>query len=64
MSLQTQLTALVNAIAGDISTIWSLMNGKAANLDGLQTSEKSSLVAAINEVKRQCVQCCLTGQGR
>ena len=50
MSLQTQLTALVNAVAGDIKTIWSLMNGKAANLDGLQTSEKSSLVAAINEV--------------
>ena len=51
MSLQTQLTALINAIGGDIKTIWSLMNGKAANLDSLETTDKSNLVAAINEVK-------------
>lgn len=51
MSLQTQLIGLANAVGGDIKTVWSLINGKAADLDGLTTTSKSTLVAAINEVK-------------
>lgn len=47
MSLQTQLTALTQAIASDIKAL----NGSQGNLSNLTTTDKSSLVNAIIELK-------------
>ena len=46
MSLQTQLTAVVQQIARDVKTLLA----QDGNLNALSTIEKASLVAAINEV--------------
>lgn len=47
MSLLTRITALINSIATDIKDVYA----KIGNLNTLQTTTKSSLVAAINELK-------------
>ena len=47
MSLLTRITALINSIATDIKDVYA----KIGNLSSLQTTTKSSLVGAINEVK-------------
>ena len=47
MSLQTRITALANAIATDIKALRSA----DGNLASLSTTAKTSLVAAINELK-------------
>lgn len=47
MSLLTRITALINSIATDIKDVYA----KIGNLNTLQTTTKSSLVGAINELK-------------
>lgn len=47
MSLVTRITALINSIATDIKDVYA----KIGNLSSLQTTNKSSLVGAINELK-------------
>ena len=47
MSLVTRITALINSIATDIKDVYA----KIGNLSSLQTTTKSSLVGAINELK-------------
>ena len=47
MSLVTRITALINSIATDIKDVYA----KIGNLSSLQTTTKSSLVGAINEIK-------------
>ena len=47
MSLLTRITALINSIATDIKDVYA----KIGNLNTLQTTTKSSLVDAINEIK-------------
>ena len=47
MSLLTRITALINSIATDIKDVYA----KIGNLSSLQTTTKSSLVGAINEIK-------------
>jgi hypothetical protein len=51
-SLSTRLSDLITAVGTDYKTIKTMMTGSAAgDLTGLTTTAKSSLVAAINEVK-------------
>ena len=47
MSLLTRITALINSIATDIKDVYA----KIGNLSSLQTTTKSSLVGATNEIK-------------
>ena len=47
MSLLTRISALINSIATDIKDVYA----KIGNLSSLQTTTKSSLVGAINEIK-------------
>ena len=47
MSLLTRITALINSIVTDIKDVYA----KIGNLSSLQTTTKSSLVGAINEIK-------------
>jgi len=47
MSLQTRIAALISAVGGDIKTL----TNRIGTLSGLNTSNKTNLVAAINEVK-------------
>jgi hypothetical protein len=47
MSLQTQLVALANAIGADIKTA----RNNVGSLSSLTTTQKGSIVAAINEIK-------------
>lgn len=54
MSLQVRLTDLVTAIGTDIKQLRTWITGSSTgNLSGLTTTDKSSLVSAINEVKAQ-----------
>ena len=46
MSLLTRISALINSIATDIKDVYA----KIGNLSSLQTTTKSSLVGAINEI--------------
>ena len=47
MSLQTQLNALISAIATDIKSLLA----KQGNLTNLTTTSKTDLVSALNELK-------------
>ena len=47
MSLETKITAFVNSVGTDIKNL----TAKIGNLANLQTTDKSSLVSAINEIK-------------
>jgi hypothetical protein len=51
MTLAAQLTTVVTRIGTEIKAVRTLLNGNAANLNGLNTTAKTNLVAAINEVK-------------
>jgi hypothetical protein len=52
MSLQTRLGDLITAIGTDIKQLRVWMTGSSSgNLTGLATTDKSNLVAAINEVR-------------
>lgn len=50
MSFATNVSNLATRIATEIKGLRTLINGNAANLNSLTTTEKSNLVAAINEV--------------
>jgi hypothetical protein len=50
MSLQSRLNAIVTRIGAEIKGVRTLVNGNAANLNSLSTTNKTDLVAAINEV--------------
>lgn len=51
MSLQTRLSDLITSIGTDYKQLRSWMTGSStANLTGLTTTDKTSLLAAINEV--------------
>lgn len=50
-TMQTRLTDLVTRVATEFKAIRTLINGNAANLSGLTTTNKTSLVAALNELK-------------
>ena len=51
MSLQTQIHSLVIRVADEFKTVYS----KIGNLSSLSTTDKSTLVAAINELKAAIV---------
>lgn len=52
MSLQTRLSDLITAIGTDIKQLRTWITGSASgSLTGLTTTDKTSIVAAINEVK-------------
>lgn len=52
MTLQTRLQDLITAIATDIKTIRTYVTGTSGGtLSGLNTTDKSSLIGAINEVR-------------
>lgn len=51
MTMQAFITSFAQAVGGDIKTVWTLLNGKAADLSALNTTDKTTVVAAINEVK-------------
>ena len=50
MSLQTNLQDLATRIATECKALRTLMNGNAVDLSALNTTAKTNLVAAINEV--------------
>ena len=56
MSLQTQITALIAAIASDIKTLLA----NTGNLANLTTSNKTSLVNSLNELKSSIANIDLT----
>lgn len=51
MSLASQVQSLATRIATECKSIRTLVNGNAANLNALNTTTKTNLVAAINELK-------------
>ena len=50
-TLETNLHNLVVAIATDITTLNTLLNGNVLDLEALTTTSKTSVVSAINELK-------------
>lgn len=50
-TLQTQLTNLTTRISTEVKAIRTLVNGNLADLSTLTTTNKSNLVAALNELK-------------
>ena len=51
MSLVTRLTDLSTRIATEVKALRTLINGNAAGLSALTTTNKTNLVAALNELK-------------
>jgi hypothetical protein len=52
MSLQTRLSDLITVLGTDYKTLRTFISGSSTGtLSGLTTTDKSSLVAAVNEVK-------------
>lgn len=51
MSLDTNLRNLATAVGADIKQVKTWINGNGADLSGLTTTTKVSLLAAINELK-------------
>ena len=50
-TLQTRLTDLATRIATECKSLRTLINGNAAGLSSLNTTAKSDLVSAVNELK-------------
>lgn len=50
MSLASNITNLATRVATEVKSIRALVNGNAADLAALDTTAKSSLVAAVNEL--------------
>ena len=50
-TLQVRITDLATRVATEIKSVKTLINGNAADLSALTTTQKTSLVAAINELK-------------
>lgn len=51
MTQKVNIENFATAVGGDIKVIWALLNGKAADLSALTTTEKTNLVLVINELK-------------
>lgn len=51
MSLDTNLRNLATAVGADVKQVKTWINGNGADLSGLATTTKVSLLAAINELK-------------
>lgn len=51
MSLVTNLTDLATRVATETKAIRTLVNGNAVDLSSLTTTDKTNLVAAINEIQ-------------
>ena len=51
MSLVVRLTDLSTRIATEVKALRTLINGNAADLSALTTTNKTNLVAALNELK-------------
>jgi hypothetical protein len=51
MSLATNVSNLATRVATEVKSVRTMVNGNAADLSGLTTTSKTSLVSAINEVK-------------
>lgn len=51
MTQKANIEAFASAVGADVKVIWALLNGKAADLSALTTTEKTSLVLAMNELK-------------
>jgi hypothetical protein len=49
-TLQARLTDLATRIAAEIKSVRTLLNGNVADLSALSTTDKSNLVAAVNEL--------------
>ena len=50
-TLQTRITDLATRVATECKSIRTLMNANGSDLSALTTTQKTSLVAAINELK-------------
>ena len=50
-SLQVRITDLATRVATEIKSVRTLVNGNASDLSALTTTQKTSLVSAINELK-------------
>lgn len=50
-TLQIRLTDLATRVATEAKSLRTLLNGNASDLSSLHTTSKSSLVAALNELK-------------
>lgn len=53
MSLEQQLVNVVTRMATESKALRTLINGNAANLNALTTTEKGNLVAALNDLQSQ-----------
>ena len=53
MSLSSNLTTLATRVATECKSIRTLTNGNAADLSALNTTAKTNLVAALNELKAE-----------
>lgn len=51
MSLASQVQSLATRIATECKSIRTLVNGNAADLNALTTTDKTTIVAALNELK-------------
>lgn len=50
MSLATNISNLATRVATEVKSVRTLVNGNASDLSALNTTTKTSLVAAVNEV--------------
>lgn len=50
MSLSTNVSNLATRVATEIKSVRTLVNGNAADLNALTTTDKTNLVAALNEL--------------
>lgn len=62
MSLATNVSNLATRIATEVKSIRTLVNGNAADLSALDTTAKSNLVAAINELHTELGNIDVSGQ--
>lgn len=51
MSLATQLTTAFAEVGADVGLLKELLNGSVVDLSSLTTTDKTNLVAALNEIK-------------
>ena len=61
MSLATNVTNLATRVATEIKAVRTLINGNAANLSALTTTNKTNLVAALNELNAAVASAASTG---
>lgn len=61
MTLQTVLSDLATRVGTEVKSLRTLINGNAANLNGLTTTAKGNLVLAINEIKAEVAAAASSG---